>query len=84
MHNTTFVCRTMPNNSQYILGLSGPTAAIINAFKEAIDATSGSPSWVTGQVLKVEFGVSSCKCIISMLPENASRDVPETSPAGLS
>lgn len=46
MYNTIFIFRTMPNNSQYI-GLPGSTATIINAFKEAIYVTFGSPSWVT-------------------------------------
>lgn len=45
----------MPSNSQFILELPGPTATIIDAFKEAIYITSGSSSWVTSQVLYIEF-----------------------------
>lgn len=46
-----FVFRSMSNNPQHITGPCGPATTTINALKEAISRTSGSPSWVTTQVL---------------------------------
>lgn len=51
MYNIILGFRAMTDNSQHILGLAGPAATTINAFKEVIYMTSGFPSWVTTHVL---------------------------------